>query len=66
MYTHPATAQSVQVRTTDTTVRDLDIDIGLLPRLRLKLLPNHVTLAGAGIQAHPALEFVVGVSHGDV
>lgn len=61
--THPATAQSVQVRATDTAVRDLDIDIRLLPLFGLKLLPHHVALTRTGIEAHPALELVVGLRH---
>lgn len=60
---YPATAQSVQVRTTDTTVGDLDIDVGLFPLLGLEFLPDHVALSGAGVETHPAYEFVVGLSH---
>lgn len=56
--TYPSTAQSVHVRTTDTTVSDLDVDIGLLPRLGLELLPDHLALSSLGAQAHPALELV--------
>jgi hypothetical protein len=53
----------MHVGTTDTAVRDLDVDIGFLPRLRLELLPDHVALAGAGVETHPALKLVVGLCH---
>ena len=58
--TYPSTAQSMQIRTTDTTMRDLDIDIGFLPLFRLELLPNHVALGGARVKTHPALKLVIG------
>lgn len=57
---YPSTAQSVQIRATDTTVGDLDVDIGLLPGLGLKLLPDHLAIGSLLVQAHPALELVVG------
>ena len=63
--TYPSTAQSVQVRATDTTVSDLDIDIGLLPGLRLEFLPDHFSLASLGAEAHPTFELVIG-AHGDI
>lgn len=53
----------MQVRATDTTVADLDVDVGLLPRLGLELLPDHLSLAGLGAEAHPALELVIGGRH---
>ena len=31
-------------------MRDLDIDVGLLPRLGLVALPFHITLDGAGVE----------------
>jgi hypothetical protein len=61
--TYPSAAKSVQVRTTDTAVRDLDINIGLFPGLRLKLLPDHLPLASLRVEAHPALELVIGGRH---
>jgi hypothetical protein len=56
----------VQVRTADTAVRDLDIDVGLFPLLGSEFLPDHVALAGSGIKAHPAFELVVCRHVGDV
>ena len=41
-------------------MRDFYIDIGLFPGLGFILLPFHVTFDGAGVQAQPALELVVG------
>jgi len=41
-------------------VRDFYIDIGLFPGLGFILLPFHVAFDGAGVQAQPALELVVG------
>lgn len=61
--THPAAAKGVQIRATDTAVRDLDIDIGLFPGLRLEFLPDHVALAGAGVETHPSFELVFCLSH---
>jgi hypothetical protein len=37
----------------------LDVDISLLPLLRLILLPFHVALTGVLVEAHPSLEFIV-------
>jgi len=53
----------MHVRAADTAVCDLDIDVGLLPLLGLKFLPDHLALDGAGVEAHPALELVVGLCH---
>lgn len=53
----------MQIRPTDTTVGDLDINIGLLPLLGLELLPDHVAIGGSAIKAKPAFELVVGVGH---
>ena len=39
-------------------MRDLDIDVGLLPPLGLVVLPFHVTLDGAGVETQPSLELV--------
>ena len=41
-------------------MRDLDINIRLLERLGLKLLPFHIALDRVLIEAQPALELVVG------
>lgn len=60
---YPSTAESVQVGATDTTVRDLDVDISLLPGLGLKLLPDHLSLAGFGAETHPSFELVIGGRH---
>lgn len=61
--TYPAAAESVQVRSADTGVSDLDVNVGFLPGLGLELLPHHVALDGLGVQAHPALKLVVGSGH---
>lgn len=63
MTSYPSTAQSVQIRATDTTVSDLDIDIGLLPGLRLEFLPDHLSLGSFGAKAYPAFELVIGGRH---
>lgn len=49
----------MEVGSADTTVSDLDINISFLPRLGLEGLPLHVS-DGVLIQAHPAMEGVVG------
>lgn len=56
----PAATQRVQVRTTDTAMGDLDVDVGFLPFLRLISFPFHVPLGGRGIMSEPTLEFVIG------
>lgn len=56
----PPSAKRMKVRTAYTTVGDLDIDIGFLPRLGLKLLPDHFALGSLGAKAHPALKLVIG------
>lgn len=60
---YPSTAESVQVGATNTTVRDLDVDISLFPGLGLKLLPDHLSLAGFGAETHPSFELVIGGRH---
>jgi hypothetical protein len=50
----------VQIRATDTTVSDLDINICFLPWLRLELLPDHLSLASLGAEATPAFKLVIG------
>lgn len=61
--TYPSAAQGVHVGATDSTVGNSHVDISLLPRLRLELLPNHVALGGSLVQAHPAFELIIGGSH---
>lgn len=63
--TYPSTAQSVHIRATDTTVRHSHINICLLPRLGLELLPDHLALGRLRVEAHPAFELVIGGSHGE-
>jgi hypothetical protein len=46
-------------------VSDLDIDIGLLPGLRLEFLPDHLSLGSLRAEATPAFELVIG-AHSDV
>lgn len=53
----------MKIRAAHATVSDLDIDIGLFPRLGLKLLPDHFALGSLGAKAHPAFELVIGGSH---
>lgn len=50
----------MKVRTADTAVCDLDVDVVLLPLLGLKGIPLHLSIDGARITAKPALEFVIG------
>lgn len=50
---------------TNATVSDLNIDICVFKLLWLVALPLHVSLSGVGIQAQPALEFVI-VGHREV
>ena len=57
---YPARLQSVHVTTANAAVRDLDVDIGLLPRLRLELSPLHLSLRRRRVKAQPSIEFVVG------
>ena len=54
----PATTESVQITATDATMGDFDIDVGLLPRLRLVALPFHVPLGGARVETEPSLKLV--------
>jgi len=61
--THPATAKRMQIRTTNTTMRDLDIDIRLLPFLGRKFLPFHISLTGTRIQTHPSFELIFRLRH---
>ena len=65
--TYPARAKRVKVRSADTCMGDLNVDIVLLvKRLDLvlgKVLPHHVALGGLIVQAHPALEGVILGSH---
>lgn len=39
-------------------MRDLNIDIRLLPALGLKLAPDHLSLRRGWIMAYPSLKFV--------
>lgn len=55
----PAVAQEVQVAAAHAAVRDLDVDVVLLPRLGLDLLPDHLALHRAWVVGRPALELVV-------
>lgn len=57
--TYPTTSQRVEITTADSAMRDLDIDVGLFPWLRLELSPIHVALGGGGVVAQPAFELVV-------
>jgi len=55
----PSGADGVNVTTADTRVGDFNVDIGLLERLGLELLPDHVALGGLLVETHPSFEFVV-------
>ena len=46
-------------------MRDLDVDVCLLERFGRVLLPDHVAVDGGFIEAHPALEGVVVIRHGE-
>ena len=59
----PATAESVQITATNTTVRDFDINVRLFPSLGLVTLPFHFALGGTGVETQPSLKLVRG-AHG--
>ena len=61
----PSGPQSVQVRTADSRVSDLDIDVGLFEWLAVlgELLPDHLAVRGLVAQAHPSFELVVFARH---
>lgn len=50
----------MKIRTADTAVGDLDIDIVLVPGLGLERAPLHLAVDRFGILAQPALELVIG------
>lgn len=63
--TYPATSEDVEVRAAYTAVGDLDVDVGLFPRLGFKLSPDHVALVGVLVEAQPSYKLVVGgAGHG--
>lgn len=53
----------MKIRTADTTVRDLDVNVVLLPLLWLKLLPDHLSVDRGLVLSQPSLEFVIGARH---
>jgi hypothetical protein len=55
----------VQVRTADSRVSDLNIDVRLLKGLAVlgELLPDHLSVCGLRAQAHPSFELVVFARH---
>lgn len=53
----------MHIRAAHAAVGNFDIAVPRLKRLGLELLPDHVALGGAGVQAHPALKLVVGLCH---
>ena len=56
----PATAESVQITATNTTVRDFDINVRLFPSLGLIALPFHFAFGGTGVETQPSLKLVRG------
>lgn len=50
----------MEIRTADTTVSDLDVDVVFLPLLGLEGTPFHLAIDGIGGVAEPALELVIG------
>jgi hypothetical protein len=50
----------MEIRSADTAVGDLDVDVCLLPWLGLKGAPDHFALVGIFVQAEPAFKLVVG------
>jgi hypothetical protein len=56
-------AQSVQISSTDSAMRDLNINIDVLEWLGLEFLPHQLTLGRIGIEAHPSFELVIFCSH---
>lgn len=59
----PPARKRVEVRTTNTAVRNLDVDIVLGPLLGLVGTPLHLALHGLGALAQPAFE-LGGSCHG--
>lgn len=64
----PPGTQCVDIGAADSTVRDLDIDVALTPRLGFgEFLPDHLALGRVFVEATPSFEFVVGLAcHGDL
>jgi hypothetical protein len=56
----PSRAQSVQIGTADTAVRDLDVDVVFFEGLGLEALPDHLAIHTVGVETHPSFEFVIG------
>lgn len=52
----PSTPQGVKIRSTDSAVRNLNVNIAFLPRLCLIWLPLHLALDRVSIKATPALK----------
>lgn len=52
----PAGAESVNVGTADTAVRNLHLNVGLLEGLGLEVAPLHVALGSRGVVGNPAVE----------
>lgn len=48
----------MEIRTTNTAVRDLDIDVVFGPWLWLIFFPDHVSVDGVLVETHPSLELV--------
>jgi hypothetical protein len=55
----------MEIRTANTAVGDLDVDVVFLPLLGLKWTPFHLAVDGIGGVAEPALELVIGRHFGE-
>lgn len=56
----PARAEHVKVRTADTAVGDLNVDVVLSPLLGLECAPFHLSVDTVGAVAEPSFELDVG------
>jgi hypothetical protein len=56
----PARAKGRDIRTADTTVGYLDVNVRLLEWLWLVFSPHHIAICWVGVKAKPPLELVLG------
>ena len=56
----PARSKSVKIRTADTAVSDLDVDVVLLPDLGLETAPFHLAVHGLRVTTKPSFKLVIG------
>jgi hypothetical protein len=53
----------VKITAADAAMRDLDVDVCLLPRLRFELCPFHISFCCRLVEAQPPLKLVISGSH---